>query len=108
MSSVASHVCPPIGGVYSATRFGVRAIAVSLRQEVKDWGGRVTVPSPGAIATELVGSIKSEAIRSGMADFCDQSAIGPDAFARGVVYAVSQPADVDISEILMRSTVQMM
>ncbi|MGI3166064.1 SDR family oxidoreductase [Pseudooceanicola sp. 200-1SW] len=108
VSSVAGHVCTPVGAVYSATKFGVRAIAESLRQEVKDWGGRVTVLSPGAIATELVQSIKSEEIQKGMSEFYDQSAIAPDAFARGVVYAVSQPEDVDISEILMRPTVQMM
>ncbi|MDK3018613.1 SDR family oxidoreductase [Pseudodonghicola flavimaris] len=108
VSSVAGHVCTPIGAVYSATKFGVRAIAESLRQEVKDWGGRVTVLSPGAIATELVQSIRSEDIQKGMAEFYDQSAIPADSFARGVIYAVSQPEDVDISEILMRPTVQMM
>ncbi|MBY5973315.1 SDR family oxidoreductase [Ferrimonas balearica] len=108
VSSVAGHVCTPVGAVYSATKFGVRAIAESLRQEVKDWGGRVTVLSPGAIATELVQSIKSDEIRNGTAEFYDEAAITPDAFARGVIYAVSQPEDVDISEILMRPTVQMM
>ncbi|WP_108258690.1 SDR family oxidoreductase [Mangrovicoccus ximenensis] len=108
VSSVAGHVCTPIGAVYSATKFGVRAIAESLRQEVKAWGGRVTVLSPGAVATELPQSIRNEEIAKAMADYYAEAAIPADAFARGVVYAVSQPEDVDINEILMRPTSQQM
>ena len=108
VSSVAGHVINPVGAVYCATKFGVRAIAESLRQEVKDDHLRTTILSPGAIDTELPQSVKAEGVHESIADFYEQSAIPASSFARAVVFALSQPADVDINEILFRPTSQIM
>lgn len=105
VSSVAGHKVRPGSAVYSATKHAVRIISEGLRQEVKAFGLRTTVISPGAVATELPDSITepdvSEAARRSY-----RHAIPADAFARAVLYAVSQPEDVDINEILFRPTAQ--
>ncbi|MAC79029.1 MAG: oxidoreductase [Rhodobacteraceae bacterium] len=109
VSSVAGHVVNPAGAVYCATKFGVRAIAEALRQEVKDYGPlRTTILSPGAVDTELPGSVKAEGVHEAIADFYAQQAIPASSFARAVVFALSQPADIDINEILFRPTRQAM
>lgn len=109
VSSVAGHVINPAGAVYCATKFGVRAIAEALRQEVKEYGAlRTTILSPGAVDTELPGSVKAEGVQEAIADYYAQQAIPASSFARSVVFALSQPADVDINEILFRPTAQAM
>lgn len=106
VSSVAGHVVNPVGAVYCATKFGIRALAEALRQEVKDWGGRTTILSPGAVDTELPQSVKAEGVSEMIADFYANSAIPADSFARAALYAMSQPDNVDINEILFRPTAQ--
>lgn len=108
VSSVAGHVVGPGGAVYSATKFGVRALAEGLRQEVKDHGLRTTIISPGAVDSELPNSVKAEGVRDAVADFYQKQAIPASSFARAVVFAISQPDDVDINEILFRPTAQAM
>lgn len=106
VSSVAGHRVGPAGAVYSATKTAVRVISEGLRQEVKPWGLRTTIVSPGAVATELPQSITEPDIAAGVGQFYASYAIAADSFARAVAFAIAQPEDVDINEILFRPTRQ--
>jgi NADP-dependent 3-hydroxy acid dehydrogenase YdfG len=105
VSSVAGHKVRPGGVIYSATKHAVRVISEGLRQEVKPYNIRTTVISPGAVATELPESATEPDIREDLRKSY-QGAIPADSFARAVVFAMSQPEDVDINEILFRPTSQ--
>lgn len=106
VSSVAGHTIRPGGAVYSATKHSVRVISEALRQEVKPYGIRTTIISPGAVDTELPSSVKAEGVAGQVSDFYEQTAIPADSFARCVLFAIEQPEDVDINEILYRPTKQ--
>ena len=106
VSSVAGHKVSPGGAVYAATKHAVRALSEGLRQEVKPYNIRTTVISPGAVATELPDSITERDVGERIRDFCEKFAIPADSFARAVAFAVSQPEEVDINEILFRPTRQ--
>lgn len=106
VSSVAGHKVRPGAAVYAATKFAVRAVSEGLRQEVKPYNVRTTIISPGAIATELPGSITEGDVQDAVQGFYDQFAIPADSFARTVAFAIGQPPDVDINEILFRPTAQ--
>ena len=105
VSSVAGHKVNAGGAVYAATKHAVRALSEGLRQEVKPFNIRTTIISPGAVATELADHVTDpEALVRVRAAYED--AISADSFARTVVFAMSQPDDVDINEILFRPTKQ--
>jgi NADP-dependent 3-hydroxy acid dehydrogenase YdfG len=106
VSSVAGHKVRPGGTVYSATKHAVRVISEGLRQEVKPYNIRTTVISPGAVDTELPDTITDPDVSAAMRKFYDDFAIPVDSFARAVAFAMSQPDDVDINEILFRPTRQ--
>lgn len=106
VSSVAGHKVTPAGTVYCATKHAVRAISEGLRQEVKPYNIRTTIISPGAVATELPSHITDVESAAGIQQFYEGYAIPADSFARAVVFAVTQPEDVDINEILFRPTRQ--
>ncbi len=108
VSSVAGHTVRPNGVVYSATKHAVRVISEGLRQEVKAYNIRSTIISPGAVATELPNSISEQDISEGIQKFYEEYAIPADSFARAVAFAIEQPEDVDINEILYRPTRQML
>lgn len=105
MASIGAHAVSPTAAVYCATKYAVWAISEGLRQEV---GGdiRVTIVSPGVTESELAESISDERGRAEMREF-RRVAIGPDAIARAIAYAIEQPADVDVSEIIVRPTASM-
>jgi NADP-dependent 3-hydroxy acid dehydrogenase YdfG len=105
VSSVAGHKVRAGTAVYSATKHAVRVLTEGLRQEVKPYDIRTTLVSPGAVATELPDSITESDVQAGVKAFYE-IAIPADSFARAVVYALSQPDDVDINEILFRPTKQ--
>jgi NADP-dependent 3-hydroxy acid dehydrogenase YdfG len=105
VSSVAGHKVGPGGAVYAATKHAVRVISEGLRQEVKPYNIRTTIISPGAVATELTDTITDPVVAEG-ARKTYENAIPADSFARAVVFAMSQPEDVDINEILFRPTSQ--
>jgi len=105
VASVAGHKVGPGGAVYSATKHAVRALSEGLRQEVKPYTIRTTIISPGAVATELIETITDPTIAEGMRRTYEK-AIPADSFARAVTFAMSQPDDVDINEILYRPTAQ--
>ncbi len=106
VSSVYGHKLGPDATVYCATKFGVRALSEGLRQEVKPYNIRTTVISPGAVATELLDHISDDTLQSQTKDFVNQIAIPADSFARMVAFAVNEPEDVDVNEILFRPTAQ--
>ena len=105
VSSVAGHKVRLGGAVYSATKHAVLALSEGLRQEVKPYNIRTTVISPGAVATELPDSITEADVAASVRKIYEH-AIPADAFARAVAYAMSQPDDVDVNEILFRPTRQ--
>ena len=105
VSSVAGHKVRPGGAVYSATKHAVRALSEGLRQEVKPYNIRTTVISPGAVDTELPNSITEPDVAANMRKIYEV-AVPADAFARAVAYAMGQPDDIDINEILFRPTQQ--
>jgi NADP-dependent 3-hydroxy acid dehydrogenase YdfG len=103
ISSVAGHVVFPSGAVYCATKFAVSALSEGLRQENSDI--RVTVISPGATESELADT-NTHADTAKMVDGLRASAIPAQAIADAAAYAIGQPAEVDINDIIVRSTVQ--
>jgi NADP-dependent 3-hydroxy acid dehydrogenase YdfG len=102
IASIGAYAVSPTAAVYCATKYAVRAISEGLRQEV---GGdiRVTVIAPGVTESELAESISDEGGRAEMKEF-RKIAISADAIARAIAYAVEQPADVDVSELIVRPT----
>lgn len=105
VSSVAGHKVAPGGAVYSATKHAVRVISEGLRQEVKPYNIRTTVISPGAVATELPNSVTDPDVAERIRKVYS-IAVPADSFASMVLFALSQPEDVDVNEILYRPTKQ--
>jgi NADP-dependent 3-hydroxy acid dehydrogenase YdfG len=105
VSSVAGHKIRAGIAVYAATKHAVLALSEGLRLEVKPYNIRTTVISPGAVATELPNSVTEPDI-AGSIRKAYEIAIPADSFARAVAFAVSQPEDVDVNEILFRPTRQ--
>jgi NADP-dependent 3-hydroxy acid dehydrogenase YdfG len=106
VSSVAGHNVRPTGVVYAATKHAVRVISEGLRMEVKPYNIRVTVISPGALDTELVDRITEPDIRESVRTMTDKMALPAETFARMLAFAMSQPEEVDVNEILFRPTRQ--
>lgn len=106
VSSVAGHKVGPGTAVYAATKYAVRALSEGLRQEVKPYNIRTTVISPGAVATELPSTVTDPEAAARIRAFYAASAIPADSFARTVAFAIGQPDEVDINEILFRPTRQ--
>lgn len=108
VSSVSGHKVGPGAAVYAATKYAVRALSEGLRQEVKPYNIRTTIISPGAVATELPDSVTEHDVLEDMHKFYKDLAIPPDSFARAVVFAMGQPENVDVNEILFRPTRQVL
>jgi NADP-dependent 3-hydroxy acid dehydrogenase YdfG len=106
VASVAGHKVGPGGAVYSATKYAVRVISEGLRQEVKPYNIRTTVISPGAVATELPDTITDPKVADRVRQLYEQVAIPAASFASMVAFAMSQPEDIDVNEILYRPTRQ--
>jgi NADP-dependent 3-hydroxy acid dehydrogenase YdfG len=106
VSSVAGHKVRPTAAVYAATKHAVLALSEGLRQEVKPYNIRTTVISPGAVATELPNSVTEPDIAENVRKSYEELAIPADSFARAVAFAISQPEEVDVNEILFRPTRQ--
>jgi NADP-dependent 3-hydroxy acid dehydrogenase YdfG len=102
ISSIGGHTVSPTAAVYCATKFAVRAISEGLRMEVGD-DIRVTIVSPGVIESELADSISDEEASQVMKEY-RKIAISPDSIARTILFAIEQPADVDVNEIIVRPT----
>jgi NADP-dependent 3-hydroxy acid dehydrogenase YdfG len=105
-SSVAGHKIFNGSAVYSATKFAVRALTEGLRMELKPYNIRTTIVSPGAVKTELLEHITEADVRQANKDYVGAVGISPDTFAHVVAFAISQPEDVDVNEIIFRPTAQ--
>lgn len=105
ISSVAGHKVMAAGAVYCGTKFAVRAISEGLRMEVgKDI--RSTIISPGAVMTELPNTISNPDVQQLVDSVYQAQAIDPSSIAGAILFAMEQPADVDVNEIVVRPTVQ--
>ncbi len=98
-------VFAPGGVVYSATKFAVRAVTEGLRLELKADNIRCTMISPGVVATELPESSSDEATRKNLREFY-KMAIPAGSVARAIAYAIEQPAEVEIDEVVIRPTAE--
>jgi NADP-dependent 3-hydroxy acid dehydrogenase YdfG len=101
VSSIGGLSVSPTAAVYCATKFAVRAISDGLRQETDKI--RVTVVCPGVVESELADTITDDTARVAMQAF-RRVALHPDAIARAIAYAIEQPDDVDVSEVVVRPT----
>ena len=104
-ASTAGHKTVPNQAVYSGTKFAVRAISEGLRQEAGD-KLRVTIISPGFVNTPFVEIVANAEAKAQLTASRDKMAIPPDAIARAIAFAIEQPADVDVNEIIIRPTAQ--
>ena len=107
VSSVAGHNVAPNGVVYAGTKAAVRMLSEGLRQELKPHNIRTTIISPGAVESELPQGVADSGVAKTVRAFYDDVAIPASSFARVVAFAISQPEDVDINEILFRPTKQL-
>jgi NADP-dependent 3-hydroxy acid dehydrogenase YdfG len=101
IASIGAHRVSPTAAVYCATKYAVRAISDGLRQESSRI--RVTVISPGTTTSELADTISDESARTEMQAF-RAVCIPAEAIAHSMLYAISQPDSVDVSEIIVRPT----
>ncbi|MGE7586747.1 SDR family oxidoreductase [Peribacillus sp. NPDC101480] len=109
VSSVAGHQTHPGGGVYSGTKYAVRAISEALRQEEAQAGSniRVTILSPGAVATELPNTITDTDLKGGIDSLYSAVAIPAERIAETVAFVIDTPEDTAMNEIIIRPTIQL-
>jgi NADP-dependent 3-hydroxy acid dehydrogenase YdfG len=103
-STAAFRVVPNMS-VYAGTKVAVRAISEGLRQEAGD-KLRVTIISPGMTRTNFAESMTNPAVKAQLSETRDAVAMPPEAIARAIAFAVEQPAEVDVSEVVVRPTAQ--
>jgi clavulanate-9-aldehyde reducatase len=106
VSSVAGRIASAGSAVYNMTKWGVGAFSEGLRQEVTRAGIRVTIVEPGAVATELPGHNRPQILDAMAKRFEGVTPLDADDIARAIVYALSQPPNVSINEVLVRPTQQ--
>jgi NADP-dependent 3-hydroxy acid dehydrogenase YdfG len=104
VASVSAHRVDPTAVVYCATKFAVRALSEGLRQESKDL--RVTVISPGLTRSELTDGIADPQVKSAVRAMMDRASIPAQAIAEAIDYAINQPQNVDVNEVIVRPTAQ--
>lgn len=110
IASVEGHHSHAGGGVYSATKYAVRAMSASLREEMAQMEGqlRCTVISPGAINTELLNSVTDQQIKAIYEDFYASHGISPERVASTIKQAIDLPDDTAWNEVVMRPTKQVL
>jgi NADP-dependent 3-hydroxy acid dehydrogenase YdfG len=105
VASIGAYAVSPTAAVYCATKYAVRAITEGLRQEAgRDI--RVNLVSPGVTESELAESITDDKARQLMKEY-RRDAIPASAIARAITYAIEQPTDVDVNELVVRPTAQL-
>lgn len=105
-ASVAAHLIFPASSVYSATKFAVRALTEGLRQESAAHNIRATLISPGAVKTELLDHITDKEVQAVNQDYVENVGVPAETYARMVAFAINEPEDVGVSEIIFRPTAQ--
>jgi NADP-dependent 3-hydroxy acid dehydrogenase YdfG len=106
VSSVAGRVARAGSGVYNLTKFGIGAFSESLRQECVAIGVRVTTIEPGAVATELPGHNRTEVLEQMAKRFAGVTPLKAEDIAGAILYAIGQPANVSVNEVLIRPSGQ--
>jgi clavulanate-9-aldehyde reductase len=106
ISSVAGRVARAGSGVYNLTKFGVGAFSESLRQEAVALGVRVTVIEPGAVATELPTHNRQEVLEQIAKRFAGVTPLSAEDIANAILYAIGQPPNVSVNEVLVRPSGQ--
>lgn len=104
IASIGAHGVSPTSAIYSATKYAAWALTEGLRQE-SDASIRVTTVSPGVVESELADHITDPTAAELMVGYRAAS-IPADAIARSVSFALAQPADVDVNEIIVRPSAQ--
>lgn len=102
--STAGLTVTPTMAVYAGTKNAMRTIAEGLRLE--SGGLRVTNISPGFVNTDFADSMTNPEIKAGIVKQRDEMAISPDAIARAIAFAIEQPDNVDVNDIVVRPTAQ--
>ena len=105
VASTAALKVIPTMAVYSATKAAVRAISEGLRQKTGD-KLRVTIVTPGFVATDFVDAVSDSHVRARLIASRDEFAIPPGTIARAIAFAIEQPPEVDVNEIVIRPTAQ--
>ena len=105
IASIAGHKTVPTMSVYSGTKFAVRAISEGLRQEAGDTL-RVTIISPGMVRTNFADGVTSQTVKTQLEKSRDAFAMPAEAIARAIAFAIEQPPDVDVNEVVVRPTAQ--
>lgn len=95
----------PMQGVYAGTKNAVRTITEAYRQE-SNGSVRITGISPGFVKTDFASNIKNQEMKSAIEKGMEQMAISPEAIANAVIYAISQPKEVEIGDIVIRPASQ--
>ena len=103
IASTAAYLILPSMSVYAGTKVAVRAISEGLRQEACD-KLRVTIISPGITRTNFAETMTNPVVKAQLEEIRDKTAMQPEAIARAIAFAIEQPADVDVSEIVVRPT----
>ncbi len=106
ISSVAGRKVRVTGGVYSGTKWAVNAISEALRMELQEDGIRITIVEPGAVKTELTEHITDEDALDAMSGLLSLDILKAEDIANSIVYAVTQPENVSVNEVLIRPTQQ--
>jgi NADP-dependent 3-hydroxy acid dehydrogenase YdfG len=106
VSSVAGRVARAGSGVYNLTKFGVGAFSESLRQEAVALGVRVTLVEPGAVSTELPSHNRPEVLEQMAKRFQGVTPLTAEDIANAVLYAIGQPPNVSVNEVLIRPSGQ--
>jgi NADP-dependent 3-hydroxy acid dehydrogenase YdfG len=104
-ASTAGLITKPNQSVYSCTKFAMRAISEGLRQEAGD-KLRVTIISPGFVHTNFAEAVTNPEVKVQLVESRDKFAMPQEAIARAIAFAIEQPADVDVNEIIVRPTAQ--
>lgn len=105
-ASVAAPLVFPASAVYSATKYAVRALTEGLRKEASEYNVRATLISPGAVSTELLDHISDKDVQSANQAYVGKVGIPAETFARMVAFAINEPEDVGVNEIIFRPTAQ--
>ncbi|EFE95886.1 SDR family oxidoreductase [Serratia odorifera] len=105
-ASVAGHLVFPASAVYSATKYAVRALTEGLRKETCAYNVRATIISPGAVSTELLEHISDKDVQAANQEYVGKVGVPPETFARMVAFAIGEPDDVGVNEIIFRPTAQ--
>ncbi|ANS52260.1 oxidoreductase [Bacillus thuringiensis] len=106
LSSIAGHFVGPGSTVYAGTKFAVRAISEGLRKEEAGNNIRSTIISPGAVQSELINLITDVDLKPRFDKIYEEVAIDAESIARAIAFAIEQPSEVAINEMIIRPTSQ--